>query len=176
MTQKRFSATQYALFSSLMGVPRVFAGPICGLLVDAVGWRSFFWLTVAAGIPGLVLLARFAPWGVRDPEFIVQDVRPRGAPLPYRALVVRGVVAGLVTLLASTAIAALLAALKAMRATPPVPFDLAAALSAVVHPATTGDWVRIATLLVLGVIGGLFAAAVAAAHRANPLTSDPPHP
>jgi len=176
MTQKRFSATQYALFSSLMGVPRVFAGPICGLLVDAVGWKSFFWLTVAAGIPGLVLLARFAPWGVRDPEFVVEDARPRGAPLTSRALAMRGAVAGLVTLVASTAIAALLAALKAMRATPPVPFDLAAALSAVLHPATTGDWVRIATLLVLGVIGGLFAAAIVAARRANPLTFDPPHP
>jgi len=176
MTQKRFSATQYALFSSLMGVPRVFAGPICGLLVDAVGWRSFFWLTVAAGIPGLVLLARFAPWGVRDPEFVVEDARPRGAPLPHRALAMRGAVAGLVTVVASTALAALLAALKAMRATPPVPFDLVAAISAVLHPTTTGDWVRVATLVVLGVIGGLFAAAVAAAHRAKPLTFDPPHP
>ena len=86
----------------------------------------------------------------------------------------RGTLAGLVTLLASTSIAALLAALKAMRATPPVPFDLAAALSAVLHPATTGDGVRIATLLVLGVIGGVFTAAVAAAHRARPLTLDPP--
>jgi PAT family beta-lactamase induction signal transducer AmpG len=165
MTQKRFSATQYALFSSLMGVPRVFAGPICGLLVDAIGWKSFFWLTVAAAIPGLVLLARFAPWGVRDPEFVVEDVRPRGAPLSARALAVRGAVAGLVTLLASTAIAASLAALKAMRATPPIPLDIAAALSAVVHPASTGDWVLIATLLVVGLIGGVFTAAVAAARR-----------
>jgi PAT family beta-lactamase induction signal transducer AmpG len=165
MTQKRFSANQYALFSSLMGVPRVFAGPICGLLVDAVGWKSFFWLTVAAGIPGLVLLARFAPWGVRDPEFVVEDTRPRGAPLTSRALALRGVLAGLATLLASTAIAALLAALKAMRATPPVPFDLAAAFSVVLSPATAGDWVRIATLLVVGLIGALFTAAVAAARR-----------
>ena len=80
------------------------------------------------------------------------------------------------TILASTAIAALLAALKAMRATSPVPFEPAAALYAILHPVATGDWVRIATLLALGVIGGLFAAAVAAAHRARPLTFDPPHP
>lgn len=176
MTQKRFSATQYALFSSLMGVPRVFAGPICGLLVDAVGWQTFFWLTVAAGLPGLMLLARFAPWGVRDPEFVVEDARPRGAPLSNRALAMRGAVAGLATMLASTVVAALLAALKATRATPPATFDVTAALSAVLHPETAGDWVRIATLLVLGVIGGLFAAAVSAARRTGPLTLDPPRP
>ncbi len=166
MTQKRFSATQYALFSSLMGVPRVFAGPICGLLVDAVGWKSFFWLTVAAGVPGLLLLARFAPWGVRDPEFVVEDKGPRGAALSNRSLAGRGAIAGLLTILASTAVAALLAALKAMRATSSNAFDLPAALHAVLHPAGTGDWVRLATLLVVGVIGGLFAAAVAAARRA----------
>ena len=31
MTQKRFSATQYALFSSLFALPRLLAGPITGL-------------------------------------------------------------------------------------------------------------------------------------------------
>ena len=40
LTEKRFSATQYALFSSLFGLPRLFAGPICGFLVAAVGWRD----------------------------------------------------------------------------------------------------------------------------------------
>jgi PAT family beta-lactamase induction signal transducer AmpG len=174
MTQKRFSATQYALFSSLMGVPRVFAGPICGILVDAVGWRTFFWLTVVAGVPGMVLLARFAPWGVRDPEFVVEDARPRGAPLSTLALTVRGVAAGVATTVACTVNAALLAALKAMRAQPPAPFDIAAALRGIVDPASTGDWVRVATLLVLGVIGGLFVAAVVSARRERPSTLDSP--
>ena len=36
LTQKRFSATQYALFSSLFALPRVLAGPISGLAVDAL--------------------------------------------------------------------------------------------------------------------------------------------
>jgi PAT family beta-lactamase induction signal transducer AmpG len=167
MTQKRFSATQYALFSSLMGVPRVFAGPICGILVDAMGWRVFFWLTVVAGLPGMLLLARFAPWGNRDPEFAVEEARPRGAPLSSRALAGRGIVAGALTALACTSVAALLAAVKATRAAPPVPFDFTRALYEIVHPATAGDWVRGATLLVLGLIGGVFTAAVAAARRAD---------
>jgi len=42
MTQKRFSVTQYALFSSLFGLPRLIAGPITGFTVHAVGWTSFF--------------------------------------------------------------------------------------------------------------------------------------
>jgi len=67
LTQKRFSATQYALFSSLFGLPRLWAGPLSGFLVNAMGWKAFFWLTIVAGIPGLLLLHRFAPLGVREP-------------------------------------------------------------------------------------------------------------
>jgi MFS family permease len=67
LTQKRFSATQYALFSSLFGLPRLWSGPLSGFLVNAMGWKAFFWLTMVAGIPGLFLLHRFAPLGVREP-------------------------------------------------------------------------------------------------------------
>ncbi len=67
LTQKRFSATQYALLSSLFTIPRVLAGPPAGLLADAIGWRDFFVSTLVTGIPGMVLLARFVPWGARPP-------------------------------------------------------------------------------------------------------------
>ena len=72
LTQKRFSATQYALFSSLFGLPRLWAGPISGFLIAALGWKTFFWLTMLAGIPGLLLLQRFAPFGVREPALDVE--------------------------------------------------------------------------------------------------------
>jgi PAT family beta-lactamase induction signal transducer AmpG len=68
LTEKRFSATQYALFSSLFALPRVVAGPITGFTVNAVGWPSFFLLTMVLGIPGLVMLGRFVPPGVREPD------------------------------------------------------------------------------------------------------------
>jgi PAT family beta-lactamase induction signal transducer AmpG len=68
LTEKRFSATQYALFSSLFALPRVVAGPITGFTVNAVGWPSFFLLTMMSGIPGLVMLARFVPPGTREPN------------------------------------------------------------------------------------------------------------
>ena len=68
MTQKQFSATQYALFSSLFALPRILAGPATGVLVAAVGWSQFFWFTIAVGIPGMLMLQRFAPLGTREPE------------------------------------------------------------------------------------------------------------
>src|SRR5205823_14599829 len=95
MTQKRFSATQYALFSSLFGLPRLAAGPLSGFLVDAVGWRTFFVLTLVFGLPGMVLLARFVPLGVRDPVFAVEPPRRR-EPLAAGQLVGRGVAGALV--------------------------------------------------------------------------------
>ena len=52
LTQKRFSATQYALLSSLFTLPRMLAGPVAGVLADAIGWRDFFVLTVVFGVPG----------------------------------------------------------------------------------------------------------------------------
>jgi PAT family beta-lactamase induction signal transducer AmpG len=73
LTQKRFSATQYALFSSLFGLPRLWAGPVSGILVATIGWKTFFWLTMAAGVPGLLFLQRFAPLGSREPAV---DVEP----------------------------------------------------------------------------------------------------
>ena len=81
LTEKRFSATQYALFSSLFALPRVVAGPITGFTVAAIGWPSFFLLTMVLGIPGLLMLARFVPIGVREPELDTggQNVEPRSA-------------------------------------------------------------------------------------------------
>jgi PAT family beta-lactamase induction signal transducer AmpG len=73
LTEKRFSATQYALFSSLFALPRVIAGPLTGFLVAAIGWPAFFLSTIALGIPGLLMLARFVPPGVREPARLSAD-------------------------------------------------------------------------------------------------------
>jgi MFS transporter, PAT family, beta-lactamase induction signal transducer AmpG len=73
LTEKRFSATQYALFSSLFALPRVIAGPLTGFLVAAVGWPAFFLSTIGLGIPGLLMLARFVPPGVREPTMSFDD-------------------------------------------------------------------------------------------------------
>jgi PAT family beta-lactamase induction signal transducer AmpG len=69
LTEKRFSATQYALLSSLFTLPRVFAGPPSGLLADTLGWTNFFLLTVVMAIPGMLMLSRFVPWNQRELKF-----------------------------------------------------------------------------------------------------------
>ena len=56
LTDKRFTATQYALLSSLMGVPRVLAAAPTGWMVVSLGWTGFFVLCAAIAIPGLILL------------------------------------------------------------------------------------------------------------------------
>ena len=71
LTQKRFSATQYALLSSLFTLPRILSGPVAGVMADSLGWRDFFVLTVVFGVPGMLMLARFVPWRARDVEFEV---------------------------------------------------------------------------------------------------------
>jgi len=62
ITNKKFTATQYALLTSLMGVPRVVASAPTGYFAKILGWEGFFiWCTLAA-IPGMLLLLKFAPW------------------------------------------------------------------------------------------------------------------
>jgi PAT family beta-lactamase induction signal transducer AmpG len=52
----RYSATQYALLSSLAAIGRVFVGPPSGFLVAATGWAVFFFITFIASLPGIALL------------------------------------------------------------------------------------------------------------------------
>lgn len=164
ITQKRFSATQYALFSSLFALPRLMAGPIAGFAVDALGWGPFFLSTFVMGIPGLIMLARFVPVGMRDPEFTVEDV-PQQERISNTVLALRAVVGGLVAGVFGLLFVALLAALKAMRASPAHAFDFQQAVVAVLAPASIADWVQFAGIVVFAVICGLFVAAVAAARR-----------
>jgi PAT family beta-lactamase induction signal transducer AmpG len=165
MTEKRFSATQYALFSSLFALPRLVAGPVTGFAVDAMGWSTFFLTTMVIGIPGLVMLARFVPPGVREPVFTVEEAPQRRAPVTYAALTARGAAGAVAVGLAGLLVTALLAALKTLRDTPVAGFDVGAALRVVLHPATIPDWVQIAGIVVFGLVGGLFVAAATAAHR-----------
>jgi len=62
ITNKKFTATQYALLTSLMGVPRVLASAPTGFLAKNVGWETFFISCTLVAIPGMLLLLKFAPW------------------------------------------------------------------------------------------------------------------
>lgn len=62
ITNKKFTATQYALLTSLMGVPRVMASAPTGFFAKNLGWESFFIFCTLAAIPGMLMLWKFAPW------------------------------------------------------------------------------------------------------------------
>jgi PAT family beta-lactamase induction signal transducer AmpG len=61
-THPAYTATQFALFTSLAAVPRTFVNAATGWLVESMGWVSFFFLCAVLALPGMALLARVAPW------------------------------------------------------------------------------------------------------------------
>ena len=63
LTNKRFTATQYALLTSVMGVPRVIASAPTGWMAELMGWPFFFLVCTGLALPGLFLLAVVAPGG-----------------------------------------------------------------------------------------------------------------
>jgi len=65
LCNQRFSATQYALLSSLMAVSRDILVAPAGRLVDVTSWPTFFLITLVAALPGLLLLPIFAPWNAK---------------------------------------------------------------------------------------------------------------
>jgi PAT family beta-lactamase induction signal transducer AmpG len=62
MCNKRFTATQYALLSSLMAASRDILVAPGGKIAESLGWPGFFLITVAMAIPPLLLLPFIAPW------------------------------------------------------------------------------------------------------------------
>lgn len=66
-THPAYTATQFALFTSLMAVPRTFMNATAGYLIDLMGWAMFFWLCVLLALPGMALLLKIAPWNERTP-------------------------------------------------------------------------------------------------------------
>lgn len=56
LTNRAYTATQYALFSSLMTLPGKFVSGFSGLVVDSVGYFEFFLIAGLIGIPAIVLV------------------------------------------------------------------------------------------------------------------------
>lgn len=82
-TNKNFTATQFALFSSLIALPRSFANATTGFLIEGVkasdgiyydifgnwsgmGYTQFFIFCTCCAIPGMLMLKWVAPWNVKD--------------------------------------------------------------------------------------------------------------
>jgi PAT family beta-lactamase induction signal transducer AmpG len=61
-TSRAFTATQFALFTSLIAVPRTFANASTGFLIEWLGYTEFFLLCTALAVPGMLMLLKAAPW------------------------------------------------------------------------------------------------------------------
>ncbi|MDO9192111.1 MAG: AmpG family muropeptide MFS transporter [Undibacterium sp.] len=66
-TDPRYTATQFALFTSLAAVPRTFTTSLIGFIVAETGWFNFFLICFVLAIPGLLLLFKVAPWNEKKP-------------------------------------------------------------------------------------------------------------
>jgi MFS transporter, PAT family, beta-lactamase induction signal transducer AmpG len=62
LCDRRFTATQYALLSSLIGVPRAIFGSASGVLAQSFGWTAYFVFCAVIAIPGLLMLFRAGSW------------------------------------------------------------------------------------------------------------------
>jgi len=70
-TDPRYTATQFALFTSLLAVPRTVVNASTGWIVEHTGWFTFFLICTVLALPGMALLLRVAPWNA-DPA----DTKP----------------------------------------------------------------------------------------------------
>jgi len=66
-TDARYTATQFALFTSLAAVPRTIVNASTGWVVEQTGWFNFFLLCAVLALPGMALLLRVAPWNEQSP-------------------------------------------------------------------------------------------------------------
>ncbi len=65
-TNPLYTATQFALFTSIAAIPRTLINATTGMMVDYLGWTTFFCLCTILAIPGMLLLFKVAPWNVKS--------------------------------------------------------------------------------------------------------------
>lgn len=157
LTEKRFSATQYALLSSLFALPRIFAGPPSGLLADTLGWTNFFLLTIVMAIPGLVMLSRFVPWGQAELRFEVQEVSTDRL-FEGGALIRLTTVLGLVSSVAAILTLSALEATKLYRQNSTFPWM--AETMKIVNPQSISEGLSLVGSIAAGLVLGLTLAAI----------------
>ncbi len=75
LTSRAYTATQYALFSSLMTLPGKFLSGFGGIVVSAQGYATFFVVATVLGLPAILL----AIWISRDKQLVPTPVTEAGS-------------------------------------------------------------------------------------------------
>ena len=65
-TNPLYTATQFALFTSIASIPRTLINSTTGIMVEYLGWTTFFGLCTILALPGMVLLLKVAPWNIKS--------------------------------------------------------------------------------------------------------------
>jgi PAT family beta-lactamase induction signal transducer AmpG len=168
LTERRFSATQYALLSSLFALPRVVAGPITGLTVGAVGWPAFYLTATVVGVPGLVMLARFVPLGEREPDLALRaSGPPRVDRIPATGLLAAAALAAI-----ALVVLAGLDALAGGESVPGIAGGFRQALWRLIAPADATGWVSLGGVAAFAMVGGMLFAALRARPQSRLTTND----
>ena len=61
LCHRRYTASQFALFTAVSAIGRVFVGPLAGHIAEGLGWVPFYYIAVLLALPGLILL-----WWLRE--------------------------------------------------------------------------------------------------------------
>ena len=76
LCNKEYSATQFALLSSVSAIGRVYVGPVAGYLVKMLGWQSFYCCTAILSLPGILLILYLKP------QIMLHDNRAKKKAIP----------------------------------------------------------------------------------------------
>lgn len=76
LTSRSFTATQYALLSSLAAVPLRTLGASAGVLAERLGWSDFFILTTLAALPAMAIMV----WLLRRVPPSIREDQPHDRP------------------------------------------------------------------------------------------------
>jgi PAT family beta-lactamase induction signal transducer AmpG len=79
LCSRQFSATQYAIIASASALLGRFVGGFNGFIIDAIGWRGFFIVTMVVAVPGLLLIL-FG--GIERAVFVAPPAPAPAAPTP----------------------------------------------------------------------------------------------
>jgi PAT family beta-lactamase induction signal transducer AmpG len=80
LCDKHYTATQFALLSSLSSIARESLGPVTAALAATVGWTNFYWFAFLTAWPGIIILLCTKNALTQNTAYKSEVVEPREKP------------------------------------------------------------------------------------------------